>query len=136
MTNTISQTALEFRVVTPSQIGIYANNEVIGLIQTHPELGPNLWEHRSYSNWHNSFIGTYEECKALAEAEYINPTPIRVSETPLLIHASSITGLDDAIAADKRANRSCIVWIAGEDAPVYWSKCLNESVMTAYRGKS
>ncbi|NEZ64637.1 hypothetical protein D0962_17890 [Leptolyngbyaceae cyanobacterium CCMR0082] len=131
---TISKTALEFRVANPSQTGIYANGDVIGLIQTHPELGPNHWEYRSYSNWNNSFIGTYDECKALAEAEYLNPSPVLPSGTPLLVHAATMAEVRDAIAADKVTDRSCIVWLAGDDAPLYWSECLQESVRAAYRG--
>ena len=123
---TLPQSALEFRVANLSQTGIYANNEVIGLIQTHPELGPGRWEYCSYSNWENSFIGTYEECKVLAESEYLAPIPPQVSETPLLIHVSSVAEMTQAIKADESCcDRNCIIWLTGRDAPVYWSERLN-----------
>ena len=65
---TLTQTALEFRAANPSQPGIYVNNEVIGLIQAHPGLGLR-WEYRSYAAWDKPFVGTYEECVAIAQKE-------------------------------------------------------------------
>ncbi|MEO1390991.1 MAG: hypothetical protein AAFV85_26970 [Cyanobacteria bacterium J06634_6] len=120
---TLTQSALEFRVANPSQTGIYANDEVIGLIQTHPELGPNRWEYRSYGDWENSFIGTYEECLALAEAEYLELTPEKVSETPVNLNGTLLVYVETVRAALSwwyllhDTKTPCIIWKKGQPDP-------------------
>ena len=130
---TLTSTTLEFRTANPSQTGIYANNEIIGLIQTHPELGPDRWEYRSYANWYQPFVGTYDECMALAESEYLDPPEPQHPQTPLLVHADNVREMKKAINEAKRSARPRIIWLKGMDLPAYWSEELTEQVMKAYR---
>ena len=50
------------------------------------------------------------------------------------IHLSTVDMLRRQMALDKTYSVPCIIWLAGHDAPVYWSECLNEAAMAAYGG--
>ena len=107
---TLTQNALEFRATNPSQTGIYINGKAQGLIQTHPELGLR-WEYRSYAAWDKPFVGSYDECIALAKRE-LDPAQQPVEATVTHVSTEAIPAY---IAAGTSWRASGSQWVTEVD---------------------
>ena len=120
---TLTQNPLEFRQVHDTEYRLFVDGRNVGAIAFN--ITAMRWEYNRLSEPVKA-VGTLEQCKAAAEADYVNS--IR------LVCVTDMASLTQHINQAKADGIPTIIWQVGEDAPLWWTECLQASVRAARLG--
>ncbi|ESA38471.1 hypothetical protein N836_31515 [Leptolyngbya sp. Heron Island J] len=122
---------------------VFWGDQVIGKIDFN--ITTLKWEYSRYSQYPAITSGaTAAECLKVAEQDH---ALVHASNEPCLaeagyvnsirlVRATDMASLTGHINQAKADGIPTIIWLAGEDAPLWWSECLQASVMAAYKGRA